>query len=74
MASQATSMVVVMVALISSKLKRAREEDEPICYGPRLEVDEYREKNLALIYNSTDVEYISMLRMSRAPFLHSATC
>ena len=37
MASQAASMVVVMVALVSSKLKRAREEDEPICYGPRLE-------------------------------------
>ena len=37
MASQAASMVVVMVALVSSKLKRAREEDEPIYYGPRLE-------------------------------------
>ena len=68
MASQAASMVVVMVALVSSKLKRAREEDEPICYGPRLEADEHREKNLSLIYNSTDAKCIAMLRMSRAPF------
>ena len=68
MASQAASMVVVMVALVSSKLKRAREEDEPICYGPRLEVDGHREKNISLIYNSTDAECIAMSRMSRAPF------
>ena len=61
-------MVVVMVGLVSSKLKRAREEDEPICYGPRLEADEHREKNLSLIYNSTDAKCIAMLRMSRAPF------
>jgi len=74
MVSQTASMVVVMVALVSSKLKRAREEDEPICYGPRLEVDEYREKNLALIYNSTDAECIAMLRMSRTPFSHCVTC
>ena len=74
MAKQADAMVVVMVTLVSSKLKRRREDDEPICYGPRLEVDEHREKNLSLIYKSTDAECIPMLRMSRAPFLHSATC
>ena len=68
MASQAATMVVFMVALVSSKLKRRREEDEPICYGPRLEADEHREKNLALIYNSMHVACISMLRMSRGPF------
>jgi hypothetical protein len=61
-------MVVVMIALVSSKLKRAREEDESICYGPRLEADKHVEKNLSLIYNSTDVECIAMLRMSIAPF------
>jgi len=74
MASQAAAMAVVMVALVSSKLKRRRGEDEPISYGRRLEVDEHGEKNLSLIYNSTDAECIAMLRMSRAPFLHSATC
>ena len=74
MASQAAAMVVVMVALVSSKLKRRRGEDEPITYGPRLAADEHREKNLSLINKSTDAECIAMLRMSRAPFLHSATC
>ena len=74
MASQAAAMVVVMVALISSRLKRHRVEDEPICYGPRLEPDEHKEKNLSRIYNSTDAEYLAILRMNRAPFLHSATC
>jgi len=68
MASQAAAMVVVMVALVSSKLKRRRGEDEPISYGPRLEEDEHREKNISLIYNSTDAECIAILRMSRAPF------
>ena len=74
MAKQAAAMVVVMVTLVSSKLKRRREDDEPICYGPRLEADEHGEKNLSLIYNSTDAECIPMLRMSRAPFLYSAAC
>ena len=74
MASQAAAIVVVMVTLVSSKLKRRGGEDEPISYGPRLEADEHGEKNLSLIYNSTDAECIPMLRMSRAPFLHSVTC
>ena len=74
MAKQATAIVVVMVTLVSSKLKKLREDDEPICYGPRLEADEHREKNISLIYNSTDAECIAMLRMSRAPFFHSAIC
>ena len=73
MAKQAAAMVVVMVTLVSSKLKRRREDDEPICYGPRLEADEYREKNLSLIYNSTDAECIAMLRMSKAPFFFHST-
>ena len=61
-------MVVGTVTLVSSKLKRRRGEDEPISYGPRLEEDEHREKNISLIYNSTDAECIAILRMSRAPF------
>ena len=68
MASSTAAMVVVMVALVSSKLKRRRGEDELITYGPRLEADEHNEKNLSLIYKSTDAECIAMLRMSRAPF------
>jgi hypothetical protein len=68
MASQAAAMVVVMVTLVSSNLKMCRGEDEPIPCCPRLEANEHREKNLSLIYNSTSVECIAMLRMSRAPF------
>ena len=68
MASQAAAMVVVMVALVSSKLKRRKGEDEPISYGPRLEADEHREKNISLIYKSTDAECIAMLKMCKAPF------
>jgi hypothetical protein len=68
MASQAAAMVVVMVVLVSSKLKRHSAEYEPICYSPRLEANEHREKNLSLIYNSTDAECLAMLRMNRAPF------
>jgi len=68
MASQATTMVVVMVAFLFSRVKRLRGEDEPIVYGPRAIADEHRRKNLDLIYNSTDKECIAMLRMSRAPF------
>ena len=74
MAKQAVAMVVVMVTLVSSKLKRHREDDEPICYGPRLEADEHREKNLSLIYHSTDAECIAMLRTCRAPLFHSVIC
>ena len=74
MASQAAAMAIVMVALVSSKLKRRKGEDEPISYGPRLEEDEHREKNISFTYKSTDAECITMLRMSRAPFLHSVTC
>jgi hypothetical protein len=62
-------MVVVMASIVCSVVKRPREEDhEPIRYGPRLEADEHRAKNLRLIYNSTDGECIAMLRMGRAAF------
>jgi len=69
MAAQAATMVVVMASIVCSVLKRPREEDhEPIRYGPRLEADEHRAKNLRLIDNSTDGECIAMLRMGRAAF------
>lgn len=70
MASRASALVAVMVALVISKLKRAREEEdvEPIVCGSRLEADEHRARNLRLIYNSTDTKCLAMLRMGRAPF------
>ena len=68
MATQAAAMVVVMAAFVFSRLKRLRGEDEPIVYGPRLEADEHIQRNLQLIYNSTNSECLAMLRMTRAPF------
>ena len=68
LASQAAALVVVMVGYLSSRLKRKRSEEEPIVYGPRLEADEHRQKNLQLIYNSTDSECLAMLSLTRAPF------
>ena len=68
MASQATTMVVVMVAFLFSRVKRLRGEDEPIVYGPRAQADEHRKKNLDIIYNLSDKECIAMLRMSRTSF------
>jgi len=44
------------------------ERVDPIVYGPRGIVDEHRKKTLQLIYNSTDVECLLMLWMTRAPF------
>ena len=34
-------------------------------YGPRGIVDEHSKKTLQLIYNSTDVECVAMLRMAK---------
>ena len=61
LASQAAALVVVMVGYMSSRIKRKRSEEEPTVYGPRLEADEHREKNLQLIYNSTDFECLAIL-------------
>ena len=68
LASQAAALVVVMVGYMSSRIKRKRSEEEPTMYGPRLEADEHRQKNLQVIYNSTDSECLAMFRMTRAPF------
>jgi hypothetical protein len=56
LASQAASLVVVMVGYLSSRLKRKRSKEEPIVYGPRLEADEHKQKT----YNS----YITQLTQS----------
>lgn len=45
-----------------------RREVEPIVCGPRAIADEHWKKTLQLIYNSTDVECLLMLWMTRVPF------
>ena len=54
MATQAATLVVVMVAFVFSRLKWLKGEDGLIVYGPRVIADEHRQKNLQLIYNSID--------------------
>jgi hypothetical protein len=70
MGRQAAALVVVMVSFVTSRLKRRRGECEPnpLLLTLRDEAEKHRQRTLNLIYNSTDVECLSMLRMTRAPF------
>ena len=78
MCRQATVLVIVMVSFVTSRLKRKRprpdSEPDPLLYALRDEADQHRQQTLNLIYNSNDGECLSMLRMTRAPFLHYAIC
>ena len=70
---QAAALTVVMVSFVSSRLKRKRSEPEthipdPLALALRDENEQHRVRTLNNIYNSTDAECISMLRMKRAPF------
>ena len=69
MAKQAASMVSVVV----SRIKRSRPEPDPLLYDLKSDAEQHRQQTLQAIYNSTDVECISMLRMRRAPFFLCAT-
>jgi hypothetical protein len=75
MVKQATIMIVSMVYVVLSTLKRLRDELEPdtepnpLMYSLRADAEQHRQRTLKAIYNSTDVECASMLRMRRKPFL-----
>jgi hypothetical protein len=73
MCRQTTALIVVMVSFVTTRLKRKRPEPEtepdPPVHVLREENEQHRQRILSMIYNSTDVECISMLRMRRAPFL-----
>jgi hypothetical protein len=62
-----------MVSFVTTRLKRKmpKPETEPNPPAPviRKETEQHRQRTLSMIYHSTDVECISMLRMRRAPFL-----
>ena len=72
MRRQAAAMTIVMVSFVSTRLKRKSPEPDtepdPLTLWIREQNELHRQRTLALIYNSTDVECISMLRMRRAPF------
>jgi len=73
MCRQAAAMVVVMVSFVTTRLKRKRPgpktKPSPLVYALRDEADQHRQQTLYLIYNSNDGECLSMLRMTRTPFL-----
>ena len=72
MCKQEAAMVVVMVSFVTTRLKRKMPESEtkpdPLVYALRDEAEQHRQQTLHAIYNSTDGECLSMLRMTRAPF------
>jgi hypothetical protein len=68
MANQAAALVVVMVSYVVTRLRRSRPKPDPLLYHLRSDVEQHRKQTLQAIYNSTDTECLSMLRMTRAPF------
>ena len=74
MVRQATGMIVSMVSVVVSTLKRLRDEPEPdtepnpLMYDLRSDAEQHRQRTLQANYHSTDVECVSMLRMRRMPF------
>ena len=58
MCRQATTMVVVMVSFVTTRLKRKRPgpktKPNPLVYALRDEADQHRQQTLYLIYNSSD--------------------
>ena len=74
---QAAALTVVMVSFVSTRLKRKQPEPEtipnPLAPIIREQNEQHRQRTLSLIYHSTDVECISMLRMRRAPFFALCT-
>jgi hypothetical protein len=73
MVRQAAGLVVVMVFVVVSRLKRKRPEPDPSLYDLKCDAKQHRQQTLQAIYNSTDSKCISMLRMKRAPFFPCAT-
>ena len=67
MARQAAGMVVVMVSVVVSRIKRSRPKPDQLLYELKTDAEQHRQETLQAIYNSTDAECVSMLRMRRAP-------
>ena len=67
-ARQTAGMVVVMVSVVVSRMKRSRSEPDPLLYELKSDAEHHMQQTLQAIYNSTDAKCIAMLRMRRAPF------
>ena len=69
MANQAAALVVVMVSYVVIRLRRSSPEQDPLLYYLRSDAEQHRKQILQAIFNSIDAECLSMIRMTRAPFL-----
>ena len=68
MANQAAVLVVVMVSYVITRLRRSRPKPDPLLYHLRSDAEQHWKQTLQAIFNSTDAECLSMIRMTRAPF------
>ena len=68
MANQAAALVVVMVSYVVIRLRRSSPEQDPLLYYLRSDAEQHRKQTLQAIFNSTDADCLSMIRMTRAPF------
>ena len=73
MARQAAGMVVVMVSVVVARIKRSRPKPDQLLYELKTDAEQHRQETLQAIYNSTDAECNSMLRMRRAHFFLCVT-
>ena len=59
----------VVVVLCTWFIARIRSRSRPsVSYAPMSARDEERQSNLSYIYNSSDTQFVELLRMRRAPF------
>lgn len=76
MVQQATSMIMSMVSVVVSTMKRKRKhpdsddeaEPNPLMYDIRSDAEAHRQRTLLSIYHSTDIECLSVIRMKRQPY------
>lgn len=59
--ARASALITAMYALLFAKIRMHIRDEE-------------RQRNLTLIYNYNNIEYVNMLRMRRAPFFSLWTC
>ncbi|KAK3152958.1 hypothetical protein QOZ80_2BG0165810 [Eleusine coracana subsp. coracana] len=62
------ALVVVLSTWAMLRYRRRFLARPSITYGPMLQRDIERQNNLRVIYNSTDISCVELLRMKRAPF------
>jgi hypothetical protein len=64
--TKAVVLVAVMSAWLAAWLRHRMHARRSITYGPMHQRDQERQNNLRIIYESTDVECVDLLRMRRA--------